>query len=65
LSAAEVALDQPAEQVVDLHAMVSHDLGDVRVATLLLRSIRQRRTRQVASANAQNRHPSIVIPSLD
>jgi hypothetical protein len=28
LSAAEVALDQAPEQVVDLHAMVTHDLGD-------------------------------------
>ncbi|HXA98223.1 MAG TPA: hypothetical protein VN323_21855, partial [Candidatus Dormibacteraeota bacterium] len=43
----EVAPDQAPEQVVDLHAMVAYDLGDVRVTHLLFGSFRQRRTRQV------------------
>ena len=44
----KVALDQAPEQVVDLQAMITHDLRDVRVANLLFGSIRQRGTRQVA-----------------
>jgi hypothetical protein len=46
--AAELARDEAPEQFVDLQAMVTHGLGDLRAASSLLGGIRQRRTRQTA-----------------
>jgi hypothetical protein len=56
-----VALDQAPEQFVDLHAMITHDLGDIRVANVLFGSIRQRRTRP-PSPLVRPRRPSGVGP---
>jgi hypothetical protein len=45
---AEVALDEAPEQFVDLPAMVTDGLGDVREVSSLSGAIRQRRARQTA-----------------